>query len=255
MRGLRHVRRAGLLVALLLVALTAASVYWSWPRKNDLSRYAPADALAYVEVNDLAALTNGIEQTQAWQTLAAPVGAPSKLSPNRFWTTLARWTGIGYIDAILFARTQVAVVFSGAEGAQTGSTLTIKPLTTFIIETHTSQRRMKPAVERHLEDLARRVYKDPVFVRKQIQNSEFEEWTSSDGTHQIVFSFIDTAVIVGNDETSVLHSIQARMGNTGSLSQVAEFSAARGKTQNATAAVLSFARVASMDSLSCLFPM
>jgi hypothetical protein len=204
--------------------------------------------LAYVEVNDLAALTNGIEQTQAWQTLAPPVGAPSRLSPNRFWTTLARWTGIGYIDAILFARAQVAVVFSGAEGAQTGSTLTIKPLTTFIIETHTSQRRMKPAVERHLEDLARRVYKDPVFVRKQIQNSEFEEWTSSDGTHQIVFTFIDTAAIVGNDETTVLHSIQARIGNTGSLSQVAEFSAAREKTQNASAPIFGFVSQAGIKS-------
>jgi hypothetical protein len=224
----------------LLVALAAAWIYWNWPRRTDLSRYAPADSLAYLEVNDLAALTNGIEQTQAWQALAPPIGAPAKLSPNRFWTTLARWTGIGYIDAILFARTQVAVVFSGAEGNQTGSTLTIKPLTTFIIETHTSQRRMKPAVERHLEELARRVYKDPVFVRKRIQNTEFEEWTSPDGTHQIVFAFIETAAIVGNDETSVMHSMQARMGSIGSLSQIAEFTAAHDRTQTPTAAVFGF---------------
>jgi len=248
MPALRNVRRAGLLLASLLVALAAGWIYWNWPRKIDLSRYAPADSLAYVEVNDLAALTTGIEQSQAWQALAAPIGAPAKLSPSRFWTTLARWTGIGYTDAILFARAQVAVVFSGAEGSQAGSTLTIKPLTTFVIETHTSQRRMKPAVEHHLEELARRVYKDPVFVRKQIQNSEFEEWTSPDGTHQIVFTFIDTAVIVGNDETSVLHSIQARTGNTGSLSQVAEFTAARGRTQTPNAAAFGFVSQAGIKS-------
>src|SRR5262249_42143270 len=121
MRRLKHVRRVGLLLALLFVASAAAWIYWSWPRKTDLSRYAPADSLAYVEVNDLAALTSGIEQTHAWQTLSAPIGAPSKLSPNRFWSSLARWTGIGYSDAILFARAQVAVVFSGAEGNQAGS--------------------------------------------------------------------------------------------------------------------------------------
>jgi hypothetical protein len=126
--------------------------------------------------------------------------------------TLARWTGIGPLDAVLFARSQVAVVFSGAEGNQAGNTLTIKPLTTFIVETHTSQRRMRARVERHLEDLARRIYKDPIFVRKTIDNVEFTEWTSADGTHQIVFAFLDSAVIVGNDETSVLHSIRARIG-------------------------------------------
>lgn len=242
-------RRAGIIIVALFSGLSAVWIYWNRPQKTDLSQFAPTDALAFVEANDLGIVITGIEQTSAWQALAAPIGAPSRISPGRWWITLARWTGIGSTDAILFARSQVAVVFSGAEGNQAGNTLTIKPLTTFIVETHTSQRRMRPAVERHLEDLARRIYKDPIFLRKTIENSEFMEWTSADGTHQIVFAFLDTAVIVGNDETSVLHSIRARVGNGTSLRDVAEFKDVRNRTHSSDAAVFGFVSQAGIKSL------
>src|SRR5262249_19606605 len=131
MRPLKKLRRVGLIIALVLAGIMASWIYWSWPRRVDMSQYAPADSLAFAEANDLAAVITGIEQTQAWQTLAPPIGAPRKLSPNGFWLALGRYTGTGYIDAILFSRAQVAVVLSGAQGAQAGSTLTIKPLATF----------------------------------------------------------------------------------------------------------------------------
>jgi hypothetical protein len=242
-------RRAGIIIIALLSGLSVAWIYWNRPQKTDMSQFAPMEGLAFVEANDLGAVINGIEQTNAWQALAAPIGASSRISPNRWWIALARWTGIGSTDAILFARSQVAVVFSGAEGDQAGNTLTIKPLTTFIVETHTSQRRMRTAVERHLEDLARRIYKDPIFVRKTIENLEFMEWTSADGTHQIVFTFLDTAVIVGNDETSVLHSIRARMGTRPSLRDGAEFKDMRNRTHSSDAVIFGFVSQAGIKSL------
>src|SRR5437588_299997 len=81
---------------------------------------------------------------------------------------------------------------------------------TLIVETHTTQRRMRASVERHIEQLARRVYKNPVFVRKQSAGIELEEWQASDASRQIVFAFATTAVIVGNDETSILRAIETR---------------------------------------------
>jgi hypothetical protein len=242
-------RRAGIIIIALFAGLSVTWIYWIRPQKTDLAQFAPIDSLAMVEANDLKAVLGGIEQTHAWQALAAPIGAPARISPNRWWIALARWTGIGSVDAILFARSQVAVVFSGAEGSQAGNTLTIKPLTTFIIETHTSQSRMRAAVERHLEDLARRVYKDPVFVRKTIENLEFTEWTSADGTHQIVFTFLGTAVIVGNDESSVLRSIQARQGNGPSLRDVAEFKDVRYRAKSSEAALFGFVSQSGIKSL------
>lgn len=242
-------RRISLLLLTLLLGLVAAWAYWNRPRKSDMAQFAPADSLAFVEGNDLVDILGGIEGTQAWRSLALPIGAPSRLSPNRLWITLARWTGLGSTDAVLFARSQAAVVFSGAEGSQAGTTLTIKPLATFIVETHTSQGRMKPRVEQHIESLARRLYPNPVFLRKTLEGVEFQEWTSGDGNHQIVFAFLDSAVIFGNDEKSVLRAIQTRLGRNQSLANANEFVDARTRTKSAGAAVFGFVSQTGIKSL------
>ena len=138
-----------IIVLLLIVAALGAWIYGNRPRRVDLAAWAPADSLAFVEINDLTGVTGGIEETKAWKAFGPLLGSPSNLAPNRWWIRLARWTGIGPADALLFARAQVSVVLNGAEGSESGSTLVIKPLLTFIIETHTSQWRMRAAVERH----------------------------------------------------------------------------------------------------------
>lgn len=249
MRPLITRRRLLPLIALLLAGFSVLWLLWNRPRKADLSLFAPSDSLAFVETNDLAALAAGIDQTQAWGGLAGPIGGPTKLSPNRFAIAVARWTGIGSTDAVLYARAQAGVIFSGAEGSQSGSTLTIKPLATFIIETHTSQWRMKTTVERHVEDLARRVYKNPVLVRKSVENIELAEWTSSDDSHRIVTAFYDTAVIVGNDEASVLRLIRTRAGNNQSLHGSEEFIDARNRTDAANSSIFGFVSQVGIKSL------
>ncbi len=233
-------RRATLSILLLAAGFSAAWLYWNRPIHSDLSAYAPADCLAFVETENLGGLASGIEASQGWKSLANPLGAPQNLVPNQSLLRLARWTGIGSADTILFARAQVAVVFSGAEGTQANSTLTIKPLATFIIETHTSQNRVRPTVERHVEELARRVYKNPGLMRKQIDGVDLEEWISEDKSHQIVMAFVDTAVIVGNDEPSVLHAIEAHNGKRAALKDVKEFAAARNSAGALHAAVFGF---------------
>ena len=244
------VRRRNIIGALvLLAACFALWIYWNRPVKTDLSNYAPADSLGYIEVNDLAEIAGGVTNTQAWKLLAGPVGTPTNLTPNRWLIRLARWTGIGSTDTILLARSQVAVVIGGAEGTQEGSTLTIKPLTTFIIDTHTSQRRMRAAVERHIEELARRLYRNPVFLRKQIQGADLQEWQTSDGIHTIVFTFFDTAVIVSNDETSVLRSIDARAGRRGSLTGSGDLATARLTLDAANAPLFGFMAQSGVKSL------
>jgi len=211
-------RRIKTLLALLLVAFAVVWLYWNRPARTDMATYAPADCLAFVEANDLTEAAQGIEGTQAWKALAGPVGARSALMPNRWWIRLARWTGIGSAEAILLARSQLAIIFTGAEASQAGPTLTIRPLATLVIDTHTTQRRMRPTLERHIDDLARRVYGQPGLSHKQIDGIDLSQWSSADGSRHIVAAFADTVAIIGNDELSVLHCLEARQGKRAALS-------------------------------------
>jgi hypothetical protein len=241
--------RTKLLLALPVLAVVGSWLYLNRPVRSDLSAYAPADSLAFVETNDLLALGIGVEQTAAWKSLAGPMGARTQLLPNPWLVRLARWTGIGTADAILIARSQVAMVFGGAEARQDGSTLTIKPLTNIIIETHTSQKRMRSSMEGHMRDFAQRLYKQPVEVRKQLGGIELTEWTSVDGTRQIVVAFTGTAVIVGNDEASVVRCVEVRTGKRAPLSSVASFNESRTSVNAATASVFGFVSKAGVKSL------
>ena len=200
------------LLVLVAMASIAAWVYWQRPRRSDMAAYVPADSLAFVEANDLTEIADGIEGRDAWKALAGPIGARSKLGLNRWLIRVARWTGLGSVDAVLIGRSQAAVVITGGRASEAETALTIKPLAALVIETHTSQRRMRPVLEKHIEAFARRAYGQPTLVRKQIDGVELAEWSASDGSGQIITAFVDTVTIVGNDESAVLRCVDVRRG-------------------------------------------
>ncbi|HYW70173.1 MAG TPA: hypothetical protein VE961_04020 [Pyrinomonadaceae bacterium] len=249
MRPLTKLRRNAVLL-LAIVALTAVGwLYWNRVPAADLAVWAPADSLAYVEVNDLGALVLGMEQTTAWKSIGPLLGVPANLAGNQTLIRLARWTGIGSADALLFARSQVAVVFSGAEGTQSGSALVIKPVLTMIIETHTSARRVRPALESHLEQMALSDFGNPTFVRKQVGGYELSEWQSEDGARKIVFAFVNTTVIIANDESAVVRSIEAAAGSRPSLKSQTEVDQVRRQTNSGSAIVFGFVTQPGIKSL------
>src|SRR5437870_1595176 len=217
MSALTKYRRIRLLLPIVAVGLVAAWVYWSQPHRVDLATFAPSDCLAFVEADNASELLAGFEESQGWQALAGPVSARSNLLANRWLLRVARWLGIGNADALLLARSQFGLVFTGAQVGETGPTLTIRPLATLIIETHSSQRRVRPALEGHIEEFARRIYGQPQFVRKQIDGADITEWSSSDGVRHIVMGFLDSAAIIGNDETSVMSCLETKRGKRAAL--------------------------------------
>ena len=242
-------RRAISLLALLLMVFVVVWLFWNRTVRTDMASYAPADCLAFVEANDLSELAQGIEATQAWKALAGPVGARPTLLPNRWFIRLARWTGVGSTDAILLARSQVAIVFTGAHTSQTGPTLTIKPLATFVIETHTTQRRMRPTVEQHIEDLAKRIYGQPILSHKQVDGVDLSEWSSGDGSRHIAAAFAGTVAIIGNDEASVVHCVEAREGKRAALSGEKQLDDLRKKVGAQSASVFGFVSKSGVKSL------
>ena len=209
-------RRAKIILIALITALVVGWFYWNRPVRADLAAYVPSDCLAYLQTDDLSNLAEGVERTAAWQSLAGLIGARSSLLPNRWLIRLARWTGIGSAETIILARSQIAIAFTGAEVSEAGPTLNIKPLAVLIVETHTTPRRMRPVLEKHIEEFARRTYGQPQLIRKQIDGVDLSVW-SAEPSRQIVVAFFDTAAVVGNDEASVLSCVATRRGKRSAL--------------------------------------
>ena len=160
----KHRRAKLLLAALAAVGIIVGWLYLNRPNRADMAAYAPADSLAYVEAGSLTELAEGVEGTTAWKSLAGLIGARSNLVPGQWWIRIARWTGIGSAETIVIARSQVAIVFTGAEVSEVGPSLNVKPLAALVIETHTSQRRMRPVLEQQIEAFARRIYAQPQLI-------------------------------------------------------------------------------------------
>lgn len=213
---LKTYRKALILVLVLAFAL-AGWIYWNRTPRTDMSGYVPAESLAFIEANDLIAVANGISGTEAWRTLAGPLGAPADLIPYGWSLKLARWTGIGSADAVVLARSQFAFCFTQTQAFASDNSLTIKPLAALIIETHTSQRRMQPVVEKQVEQFARRSFGEPTVTRKQIDGVDMVEWKSPDNTRRLILGLVDTVAIVGNDESVVLNCANVRRGRSPSL--------------------------------------
>jgi hypothetical protein len=51
-----------LALALLLILIAAAWLWWALPSRVDMAGYAPADSLVYVEFNNLSEVAQAIQQ-------------------------------------------------------------------------------------------------------------------------------------------------------------------------------------------------
>src|SRR5215216_5925561 len=132
-----------LALVLLAIVIGAAWIWWSLPSRVDMADYAPADSLVYVEFNSLASVAQAIQHSDVWQA-AAPIIHNKPTSQSRVMTAAAR-AGIAPLEAVLFARTQVALVVVGMNASEENDTLKVRPEVAIIAETHTSSWRTKPA--------------------------------------------------------------------------------------------------------------
>ncbi|MFS8086410.1 MAG: hypothetical protein ACMG6H_12330, partial [Acidobacteriota bacterium] len=122
-------------------------------------------------------------------------------------------------------------------------------LTVLVIETHTTPRRMRPVLERHVEEFARRIYGQPQLIRKQIDGVDLGEWMSPDAKRQIVVAFVDTAAIIGNDEASVMSCIAARLGKRPALVGEKQFNYLRTDVGASNASVFGFVSKSGIKAL------
>jgi hypothetical protein len=206
--------RTSLVLILILGLLAAAFVWFNRPKKVDLASYAPADSLLYVELNSPAEVTKAIQHSEVWKA-AAPITHSQVSSENTFATTAAR-AGIGPIEAVLFARSQIALVVVGLNTSEENDTLRVRPEVALIAETQTSSLRTKPAVEAAVKQLASFAY-GASNCSERTADAEYIECSVAGGDRKILAAIDDTLVIVGNTENAVRSCLEARRGTRPSM--------------------------------------
>lgn len=227
-----------LLALSFLLLVMAAWLWWNQPQRVEMASYAPADALVYVEANDLPELARALAATDAWRTLAPLAGADERLIAlgdgtfNRY-TLGAKWlawTGLGTAEAVVLSRAQVAAIVSDFDATEedAGTSLNIKPRVALIIESHTSESRLRAAIEKIAGDMARRVYGDVSFTETKTNNKDATPllmWTATNAantknqtnTRRIIVTVNETVAIIGNDEATVREVLAVRRGERPSL--------------------------------------
>jgi len=208
------VLRTSLFLVVLLLLIGVAFVWFNRPAKVDLAGYAPADSLLYVELNSPSEIARAIQDGAVWKA-AAPITHGNTSSESRLLTTAAQ-AGIGPIDAVLFARSQLALVVVGLNTAEENDTLRVRPEVALIAETHTSEYRTRPAVEAAVKRLASFAY-GASNCSSRSADAEYIECSVGGGERKILAAIDDTLVVMGNTENAVRSCLEARRGTRPSI--------------------------------------
>ena len=233
--------RTSLVVLLLLAVAGAAWLWFNRPSPVDLAKYAPADSLLYVELNEPSDVARVIQQTDVWKA-ASPITHAKAPSNNKLAMMAAR-AGIGPIDAVLFARAQVALAVVGLNAAEQDDTLRVKPEFAVIVETHTSGWRTKPAVVDAVKQLASFVY-GASNCNERSADAEYVE--CSVGDRKIVGAVDGTLVVVGNTDNAVRSVLEAKRGTRPNILTDPEM--VRMRSRLASDQTLGFGYISAMNS-------
>lgn len=210
-----------LVIALLALLLVVGFLWWSVPQPLDMAVYAPADSLLYLESNRPLDVLEAIADTDAWRRLHKEQG--TRVPQQSQWSQrFIRWTGIGPIESVLLARSQLAVVVTDLRTVEEEDTLKVKPEGALLIETHTSERRIRAPVERALQRLAETTYGNPKYRRVSVDGLEFSEWRSPDGSRQLVASFSGSLIVIGNTTRAVQKCLDVARRRDSSLKSDAQ---------------------------------
>src|SRR5688572_983472 len=204
--------RISLVLVLVLILIGAAWLWFNRPSPVDLANYAPADSLLYVELNNPSDVASAIQSTDVWKA-AAPLTQSKTSSKNKLAMAAAR-VGIGSIEAVLFARAQIALVVVGLNASEQDDTLRVKPEFALIAETHTSAWRTKPAVIDAVKHLATIVY-GASNCSERGADAEYIECSVDD--RKIIGAVDGTLVVVGNTENAVRNCLEAKRGTRPNL--------------------------------------
>jgi len=239
-----------LLFAILALLVLGAWLWWFRPKGVDMATYAPADSLLYLESNRPTEVVDAVTGTEAWKSFASAVQSQPATAKSHWLQGLIGWTGIGPIKSVIFARAQVAVVVTDLRAVEEGDSLNIKSEGALLIETHTSEHRIRATFEETIKELAEKTYGRPSSRRVTVEGVEYSEWLAPEGTRQIVGTVYGTLVIIGTSERVVQDCVAVSQGRRPSLKDDPELRSMRVRLEKAGS--LTFGYVPTANSAKLL---
>ena len=211
--------RALLALLAFILIIVGCYLWWGRPGRVDMAGYVPADSLVYLEVNSLTDLVKAIEQNQTWKAAAQSVNADSKLlDPS--WTWLAR-IGVAPVKSVVLSRAQFALVVVRMDPIPEGDTLRIRPEVALVVETHTSNWRIKSVADEAVKALANHGYGQSNCTERS-GDAYYVDCASSVNGRKLVATVDGSVIIIGNTDNAVRACLDVRRGSRPSMRTDAE---------------------------------
>ena len=204
--------RPVLIFGALLILILAIVFWWNQPTQVDMADYAPADSLVYLELNSITELAKAIEQNEVWKTLTPFLGVDTKLV-NTWGASLAR-AGLAPVKTVVLTRAQLALVMVGLNSTEEAGTLRVRPEVALVVETHTSNWRIRGGAVEALKHLADYAYGQSNCVSR---SADYVECSSTVNERKLIGAIDGSVVIIGNTPAAVQTCLEVRRGLRPSL--------------------------------------
>jgi hypothetical protein len=200
----------------------AAYLVMRRPPRSDMERYVPATALAFVEIDSLPDLVDGLTDTKAWREIAPALGLSSQLRQLGFASDLLGRAGVGPDEAVVAARAQYAISLTGVD-AEAGATddgpyVHLKPRFALVVDTHARPETAARLVRERASIIAQRIYGDSaVEDSESYQGAELLVFHGPQPERQLVAAAAGGIIVVANHASAAKSCLDAISGRESSL--------------------------------------
>jgi hypothetical protein len=211
--------------------LAAGLFYYFYFNRNqwnriDLAQYAPASAVAFIQIDSLPDLLSGLTSTDAWRKLAPALGLSNQLEHLGSMTEFLASTGLGPEEAVLLARAQYAIIVDGLDlqtheiPSQGGQELELVPRLVFLVETHAAPERVEQHLLSRVELLAHRIYGSEIDATEQEHRGvKLKVFRARELDRQLVAAQHGSLLLVGNQVESLHSCLDVLLGGSAKLGQ------------------------------------
>lgn len=211
-----------LIITLALSFFTVGYFVFRKPQPLPMDKYAPANALAYIEINSLTDVLDGLTDTQAWNEIAPVLGLSSQLKQLGSGIGLMSSTGLGPDEVVVAGRAQYSIVVTDIDAGRSVSEesfdLNVKPRFALIVETHTSPEKAAKLVADRAAIIAKRIFGDAT----KEQSSDYSGirlmiFRGDQPQRQLIAASAGSVVMIANHETAIQNCLDAIAGRSARL--------------------------------------